>query len=1225
MKIRKVNQYRIRLMLLLQVVLITHVSTATNLYVPVIKNSVKTTIPLIGVTETEAAQLNTSNSLITTEYSDGLGQPNISVQKSITPSATPSLRKDLVTVTNYDDYGQMCNQWLPTPMSATTIPDPNATMIQAASTYADNMPYTTISRSTDMTSVSFCSPGAAWHNGNKVKIQKQSGFNAPTQQLDIRQYGVEGDAVVLYDDQVEEFMANITQTTDEDGHIAYTFTDIWGHTLLQRKIDNGVNFDTYYVYDDMGNLRFMLSPEASDRMTAVGTYSLVGINTPNNPLAQYGYAYKYDAKGHCIAKKLPGKDWTKMMYDMAGHLIFTQDGNQYTANVNHNQWTYYKYDALDRLIQSGTTNINDVAATQTFYNSATAVETYNAGTGYTSSNTNLVSNTVLLTQNFYDSYDYQNIPAYASLKSTIAYVSAPTGFDAKYTPADNPEIATLGMLTGTSIAMLDNSTTLVTAMYYDDRGRVVQTNANNHLNGSDCDYFHYNFAGQVVNKCHIHKTIYITAPLVENYRCFYDFAGRLTSIRHKMNTQAEICLDSLQYDELGRVNKKILHGGIQTINYAYNIHNQLKSIGSEKFNETLYYQDKLNGLQASYYNGNISGMQFGVGNEKSYYFNYDNLDRLKFAYNTSDRLFNEEVGSYDKNGNILRTNRTGYVYAPDGRTIVQGRIDDLTLDYNGNQLKKVSDVIAQSSVITTNDFRDVVNTQNPTAAEYLYDANGNQTADLNKGIAWIKYNVLNLPQKVQFRNGTKNEYLYDATGVKHRAGYNYSTNTSLIPLGDTDPLKENTATSTFQTDYCGNYVYEKSGTGTPKLKRVITPEGYVQTYAGLISYIGYWNYVYNLKDHLGNTRVALTSSYLMTPTSKSYVASDQIDYYPFGMERSNTGQTSGGCFNSGTDPYLYSGKEIDRMNGLNESDFSARWQDAAVPGFTTSDPLVENHPWESPYSYCGANPVNRTDPTGLDWYLERHSLTGDYTFFPGISSPTHTVGTSVFDWVGATIFEKVGEGLDLDIYDFYDANGNITTQLSTHERPSTATTSSNDAGLAMAYLWQNQSNGAPGIAEERDGGGGNGSNNSSAQNYGTIKSVVNISASAAFGGGVAAEFGYVTTSKNYAQYYLSVSSIVGLGATLNAGIGAIIPRNGQIPTTNNWRGGSVNGSFAINDILGAQVSTNDSYTAISGTIGVGAVWSKRVSGGGGYTFLLGSPIDMNPKATNYIYPWQFSY
>jgi len=61
------------------------------------------------------------------------------------------------------------------------------------------------------------------------------------------------------------------------------------------------------------------------------------------------------------------------------------------------------------------------------------------------------------------------------------------------------------------------------------------------------------------------------------------------------------------------------------------------------------------------------------------------------------------------------------------------------------------------------------------------------------------------------------------------------------------------------------------------------------------------------------------------------------------------------------------------MNGLNENDFSARWLDNAIPGFTTPDPLAERHPYESPYLYCGNNPVNRVDPTGKEWYYNSDS------------------------------------------------------------------------------------------------------------------------------------------------------------------------------------------------------------------------------------------------------------
>jgi len=64
------------------------------------------------------------------------------------------------------------------------------------------------------------------------------------------------------------------------------------------------------------------------------------------------------------------------------------------------------------------------------------------------------------------------------------------------------------------------------------------------------------------------------------------------------------------------------------------------------------------------------------------------------------------------------------------------------------------------------------------------------------------------------------------------------------------------------------------------------------------------------------------------------------------------------------------------MHGLNEYDFSARWQDAAIMGFTTMDPLAEQTPWNSPYAYCSNDPVNRVDPMGMDDHLNNNNLGG---------------------------------------------------------------------------------------------------------------------------------------------------------------------------------------------------------------------------------------------------------
>ena len=52
--------------------------------------------------------------------------------------------------------------------------------------------------------------------------------------------------------------------------------------------------------------------------------------------------------------------------------------------------------------------------------------------------------------------------------------------------------------------------------------------------------------------------------------------------------------------------------------------------------------------------------------------------------------------------------------------------------------------------------------------EYAYDANGNMTRDLNKGISNITYNLLNLPGEITFSDGSKVKYIYTADGAKVR-------------------------------------------------------------------------------------------------------------------------------------------------------------------------------------------------------------------------------------------------------------------------------------------------------------------------------------------------------------------------------------------------------------------------------------------------------------------------
>ena len=86
---------------------------------------------------------------------------------------------------------------------------------------------------------------------------------------------------------------------------------------------------------------------------------------------------------------------------------------------------------------------------------------------------------------------------------------------------------------------------------------------------------------------------------------------------------------------------------------------------------------------------------------------------------------------------------------------------------------------------------------------------------------------------------------------------------------------------------------------------------------------------------------------------------EQNDYYPYG-----------GLFGESASHqnYKYSGKEMERMNGLNTYDFHARPYYYPALQFHSPDLLSEKNYHVSPYLYCLGNPIKYTVPTGMDIY-----------------------------------------------------------------------------------------------------------------------------------------------------------------------------------------------------------------------------------------------------------------
>ena len=597
--------------------------------------------------------------------------------------------------------------------------------------------------------------------------------------------------------------------------------------------------------------------------------------------------------------------------------------------------------------------------------------------------------------NYYDNYDF--ITNFASTGGSALAYQAMSGYDEKYV-ADVPSLSARGMLTGTTTRVLGDTTMLVRSLYYDHHGNVIQTHETNALGGTDHTYSHLTFTGKPLQVMQIHSTADTTMTDVYSYT--YDNMERLltASVSHDGGTAVQLAQNN--YNQLGQLYRQYLGIGIDGITYySYNVRGWTTGINNTNFRQTLHYQDAF-GNATPCYNGNISAMEWreldammaSTPTQHHYCYTYDGMNRLTEAdYGTAGgSSWNGNLVitggnavrdydctyQYDLNGNITALTRKGVSVALkpfDWTAWTYGTIDDLSLTYDGNRLKKVEDQCADLTYEGAMDFRDGVDR----ATEYIYDANGNLTSDRNKGITAIAYNVLNLPSRVEFDDGHIIRYRYAADGRKLRTEYVLSNYTvidnpvgPLIPLsggsqpmgggaftpgGDGLPDPENQLETTLMVrDYCSNHIYRDG-----VLERVTNDYGYWAD--------GQWHY--HIKDYQGNVRAVIDGQGALEEVN---------NYYPYG------GLMGGGTVGStqGVQPYKYGTKELDRQNGLDWYDSQARMYDPLLGRTPTMDPKAEDYAPISPYAWCAGNPIGYIDPNGKSTKVV-HSGKNTYTVIGG--------------------------------------------------------------------------------------------------------------------------------------------------------------------------------------------------------------------------------------------------
>ena len=493
--------------------------------------------------------------------------------------------------------------------------------------------------------------------------------------------------------------------------------------------------------------------------------------------------------------------------------------------------------------------------------------------------------------------------------------------------------ASKGKLTGKVSAVDgDMSKSIKSVSYYNRLGMLLQQHTTNIRSGKDIVAYSYDFTGNCIKKKQIHSSEGNKTHTLE-FTYTYDRMGRQLGMEISYDDTLAVKVNAFRYDDMGRLvaNER---NGMESLRstYGYDIRHHLTDISSENFSQKIHYVDANNG-NTPCYNGNISAMEWSVGYKgvnHGYAYKYDGLSRLISAdyYRNGKKTGDYSTDyTYDLMGNVKSQTRNGLL---DDRS--HGLVDNLSYEYYGNQVTRVTDAVSGPYYKNAMHFVDGADEK----VEYEYNKNGAMTKNLNKGIEQIAYNQLNLPTKVLFSDGSIISNSYDADGNRLRTNYHIKLQSAVSSSNDGN---SNAKYIDYRRDYCGNVEYRDDELSCWRY------EGGHLEFAEDDSPV----YLYELKDYQSNVRVSVTGD-------KDNVITDANHYYPFGGLM--------GCSQVGAYQYRYNDKELELTHGLNWYDYGARSYDGMR--FVAPDAHAENYTPFSPYAYCLDNPIRLIDKDGND-------------------------------------------------------------------------------------------------------------------------------------------------------------------------------------------------------------------------------------------------------------------
>ncbi|ELR68725.1 Cell well associated RhsD protein [Fulvivirga imtechensis AK7] len=208
---------------------------------------------------------------VSRQYFDGIGRPIQTISKQASP-----MKKDIVAVQDYGAFGREEKQYLPFVRNSTDglykyidMTDVNNELYQFYQGENDNIPNTSVPYAQKVFEASpldrvleVGEVGENWQIGTGNTVKTTYRTNTSTDNVKI--WTVTND-VPSSTETYEEGVLNVVEVESEDGNVSLEFSNREGNTVLKRRVlGAGDYLDTYFVFNDLGQLLYVIPPKVAN-------------------------------------------------------------------------------------------------------------------------------------------------------------------------------------------------------------------------------------------------------------------------------------------------------------------------------------------------------------------------------------------------------------------------------------------------------------------------------------------------------------------------------------------------------------------------------------------------------------------------------------------------------------------------------------------------------------------------------------------------------------------------------------------------------------------------------------------------------------------------------------------------------------------------------------------------------------------------------------------------